>query len=59
MAEKNWTVKLHHGGQFVDKPRKSYFGGKVGVFDGMVEDKMSLPELWDMGKKSQDLFIDP
>ncbi|KAL3633321.1 hypothetical protein CASFOL_022848 [Castilleja foliolosa] len=51
MAEKNWTVKLHHGGQFVDKPRKSYVGGKVAVFDGMVEDKMSLPELWDMGKE--------
>ncbi|KAL3648634.1 hypothetical protein CASFOL_005037 [Castilleja foliolosa] len=51
MAEKNWTVKLHHGGQFVDKPRKSYVGGKIAVFDGMVEDKMSLPELWDMGKE--------
>ncbi|KAL3654354.1 hypothetical protein CASFOL_004035 [Castilleja foliolosa] len=51
MADKNWTVKLHHVGQFVDKPRKAYVKGKVAVFNGMEEDKMSLPEFWDMGKE--------
>ncbi|KAL3630451.1 hypothetical protein CASFOL_023435 [Castilleja foliolosa] len=51
MVDNNWTVKLHHGGQFVDKPRKAYVKGKVAVFNGMEEDKMSLPEFWDMGKE--------
>ena len=47
--DKNYTLEVHHGGFFVEQPKKPYVQEKLSYVDNIDLDKMSLFELQVLG----------
>lgn len=46
-----FTIKFHHGGEFIFRSKRIYVAGKGDYFDACEAEKMSMPEMDYIAKK--------